>query len=379
MAKYLFVIDCLGSGGAQRQLISIAKELHSKGDTVEFFIYYDHLMHFKPQLDELAIKVHLSHKHSRFSLSPIIALYRLLRRGRFQASLAFMQTPGIYLALAKFIGVVFQKPMPVTVFSERTTYEDSAQLALSFKCTQQLFRLHDHIVANSYHQKKKMVVAFPWMKSKLHTIYNGLDRATFNPNLIETKNESYQMICVSRVVQYKNYENLAKALVILKEQYQQSVEVTWIGKIFEDQENQTVFAEVKALLAKAGLEDSLLFVGERSDIATFYQHADALIHPSLIEGFSNVVMEATRYSLPLLLGNIGDHKWLLDKYPAGDIFDVHNPQDIANCIHRYLTKSEKQIQGYRDASQKACESLFIISESASAYKVLMDGDRNSDA
>ncbi|CDS91584.1 hypothetical protein BN1088_1400001 [Sphingobacterium sp. PM2-P1-29] len=43
--RVLCVIDSLGSGGAQKQLVEIGKGLKEDGYEVEFLIYYKHLVH----------------------------------------------------------------------------------------------------------------------------------------------------------------------------------------------------------------------------------------------------------------------------------------------------------------------------------------------
>jgi len=68
--KLLFVIDNLGSGGAQRQMINLARELKTRGHHVEFFVYYPH-DHYLPLLDEVGIPVHFHLKTFRYSIAPL--------------------------------------------------------------------------------------------------------------------------------------------------------------------------------------------------------------------------------------------------------------------------------------------------------------------
>jgi len=54
--KLLCVIDSLGSGGAQRQIVELAKGFKKKGHRVQFLTYHD-INFFKPQLDRIDIPV----------------------------------------------------------------------------------------------------------------------------------------------------------------------------------------------------------------------------------------------------------------------------------------------------------------------------------
>ena len=54
-----FVIDSLGSGGAQRQAVEVAVRLHrDSGARVSFAVYRD-VGFFRPRLDDAGIAVHL--------------------------------------------------------------------------------------------------------------------------------------------------------------------------------------------------------------------------------------------------------------------------------------------------------------------------------
>ena len=325
MAKLLLVIDCLGSGGAQRQLVSLATYFKRQGHVVEFYVYHPHLNHFESDLRKQNIKIHCCHKPNRFSLKPIFTLVKLLRKESYNAALAFLHTPGFYLESAYALYRCFGgKKMPI-VFSERQTYNDSRPLSMIFKLSQQGHRLCSTIVANSYHQSEKMVREFPWMATKFTTIYNGLNQKAFSVTHEKQKNEPY-ILSIGRVVEYKNYLNTALALVHYKKHWGEPPAVIWVGKIFETPSNLVQYEKVKALLTTHDLSDKLKFIGETNNVQQYYSQAEALIHPSFIEGFSNVVMEACYNRLPLLLGNIGDHQHLLSSYNAGMIFDVNSPE-----------------------------------------------------
>ena len=54
--KILCFIDSLGAGGAQRQLVELAKGFKEKGHEVEFLIYH-HIIFFGSQLKEQNIPI----------------------------------------------------------------------------------------------------------------------------------------------------------------------------------------------------------------------------------------------------------------------------------------------------------------------------------
>ena len=76
-------------------------------------------------------------------------------------------------------------------------------------------------------------------------------------------------------------------------------------------------------------------MGVRKDIPELMRAHDALIHPSLSEGQSNVVNEALSSGLPILAGKIADHPSLIEDGVRGFLFDPNSPEEIASAILKY--------------------------------------------
>jgi len=365
------VIDCLGSGGAQRQLVSLARGFVASGHQVDFFVYFPELDHFESVLKDAGINVYSSIKGSRFSLKPVLQLSSMIRNSEYTGILAFMRNPAIYAEISYVLARLTGANKAKVVFSERLNYFEHEKSSFVFRLCQQVHRISDHIVANNHYQRKEMAVIFPWMKAKLSTIYNGLEPAVFKAkDSINVDNEGY-FLTIARVVEYKNYENLALALLHYKNNWGDAPKIKWVGKVFQTASNLIAFERVNKMLKDNDLADNLEFCGEHKNVTPFYQNAKALIHPSLIEGFSNVIIEACEFGLPLLIGNIGDHEYLMDKYNAGVIFDVHNPEDIAQKIRDFELSDEETRKNWGQQAMTARSELFNIDDACEQYLSLL--------
>jgi glycosyltransferase involved in cell wall biosynthesis len=87
---------------------------------------------------------------------------------------------------------------------------------------------------------------------------------------------------------------------------------------------------------KLQIKDSVrLFTNiETQDLVYLYKNAEALIHPSLYEGFGLPLLEATYFNLPVIASNIDVFKEILgDSYLS---FDPQSPADIAEKIGRFV-------------------------------------------
>jgi glycosyltransferase involved in cell wall biosynthesis len=325
----LFVIDNLGSGGAQRQMVNLSRSLVTRGHHVEFFTYYPS-DHYRSLLDEAGIKVHLHQKTSRFSPAPLSALRDLIQQRRFDIILSFLDTPNFYAEIAR-IGHGETK----LVVSERFMYPPG-KLPMGLRLLQQCHRLADAITVNSHHQRVRMIQEFPWMERNIRTIYNGFDLDTFHPTPIVSRGEeTLRLLAISSVAYKKNSLNLAKALFISREKYKVDVHIDWIGTHQISGEGTRVVEQTTDYLKSTAMIKYWNWLGERHDIPQMLSSHDALIHPSFFEGLPNVVCEALACGRPTLASNVCDHPMLVQDGVTGYLFDPNSAEDIARSIHAF--------------------------------------------
>ena len=101
--KLLIVIDTLGSGGAQRLKVQLAKGLVRKKHNVEFFIYDANHNFFESELVEAGIKIHIAERNSEgFSFNVIKELRKIIKYNKYDYVISSLHSPGIYSAFALF-------------------------------------------------------------------------------------------------------------------------------------------------------------------------------------------------------------------------------------------------------------------------------------
>ena len=366
--KALFIIDSLGSGGAQRQMISVAKGLKARGIEVEFLVYFPEFDYFEHVLDDAGIFINKHQKRGRFDLNLVFAIRKLIVEKEFSAVLSFMLTPSLYAELA--CSLIPKSRRPRLCFSDRSTFEDDFTPTALFRLRHQSHRVANVITTNSESHKNKLVSLFPWMSNKARAVYNGVDLSLFSGEEQRPIEEPY-LLSVSRVITYKNFVNLAEAMVLCKERGEKVPLVLWLGKAFDLPETQEQLVYVKSLLTKHGLEDRLRFLGEIRDVGTYYRHAEGLIHTSFIEGFSNAVAEGMCWGLPCLLGDISDHKLLLDQYQFGRVFSVHSKEEIADTLIWFEGQSKERKNEMGKNAKDAAFSLFDLEKAADTYKEIL--------
>lgn len=326
--RLLFVIDSLGSGGAQRQMVTLALELTRRGHRPVFFTYHPGYTHFAPELAAAGIEVRSVSKSRRFSAAPVRALRRILREDRFDVVLAFLATPGVYAELAtRYPGA------PPLVVSERSSFGAGGP-GRGTRLRIQLHRLADAVVVNSHHHRRLLLREFPWMQRSLHTIWNGVDAQRFvtSPGI----DQPDALIAVGTVRRSKNARSLARALILLAERGTPVPRIRWAGKVERTEDSVGERDAVDRILADAGLTERWEWLGERTDIPTLLGQHAALIHPSVLEGLPNAICEALAAGIPVLASDYGDHRMLVQEGVTGMLFDPHSVPSIAHAVARFV-------------------------------------------
>lgn len=364
--RLLFVIDSLGSGGAQRQMVSLACGLAARGHRPTFWVYYPEHRYFADELASAGIDVCHAEKGSRFSLGPILSLRRLLRRERFDAVLAFLATPSVYAELAtRFPG------HPPLVVSERSTFEEDPP-RLSVRARTQLHRFADLVVANSHHHRHSVRRHFPWLRSRLRTIWNGVDLERFHPARAPLGSVTADaLVAVGSIRWWKNLQGLAQALILLRERGRPVPRVCWAGKLEPTEASRAEYASVNTVLDRAGLGDRWEWLGEHGDVPALLRSHAALIHPSFLEGLPNAVCEALASGLPVLAGAVGDQQTLVESGITGFHFDPSDPISIADAIDRFYALSHEERLEMGRAARKFAESHLSLSRVCDEYEAML--------
>lgn len=329
--KLLFVIDSLNSGGAQRQMVNLANGLTLRDYRVDFFIY--HQNNFYKDIINKDIKIYQYPKKRRFAIDVLFNLIYIIKLNKYDLVLSFLKIPSLYSELVHtIIG------SPILVASERSC-DVPGKISIQSILMQQCHRFADFITVNSHHRRITLENKLPWIRTKIITIYNGVDINKFRPNpSIDFNRKPSNLLVVSSISPYKNGVRLIQALEILRSKYKLSPIIRWAGEHqlqLSNRKKETM--EMNNSLKKYNLENQWEWLYQRSDIPEIMRRHDALIHPSYVEGLPNAVCEALSSGLPCLVSNTLDHPKLVEDGKNGFLFEWENAESIAHAIAKFIT------------------------------------------
>lgn len=343
MKKILCLIDGLGFGGAQRQIIGLAHYLQSSGYDVTLASY--HKKDFYNQLlADLKIKHVLLKTGNKFS--KFVRVYDFIKKGDFDVVISYLVGPNILCCLSKILGIKSK-----VIVSERIT---DVGVHMIDRVKFNLYRVSSFVVPNSYSQQQYLSENFNFLERKTHVITNFTDTDAFRPAEIKINKDKTELLVAGRISTQKNILRFLDAIKILKDR-NIPVHISWYGNIGRGMEDYR--QKVLEKLNEFDLADTISFSPGINDIVTKYQECTAFCLPSLYEGFSNVICEAMSCGKPILCSNVCDNPHLVENGVNGFLFDPLSAESIANAISDFCKLSDNQID---EMGRKSREKIVTM-------------------
>lgn len=91
-------------------------------------------------------------------------------------------------------------------------------------------------------------------------------------------------------------------------------------------------------------QKNIEFLGQKGieEISMYMRASDFLVIPSRNESLPLVILEGASYRLPILASNVGDCKYVIDKYQIGEIFTAGNVSQLIRKISKFDFKTFKK-------------------------------------
>jgi glycosyltransferase involved in cell wall biosynthesis len=99
---------------------------------------------------------------------------------------------------------------------------------------------------------------------------------------------------------------------------------------------------LERIIAETGMSNvELCDVLPKHEIVRVMRDADALIHPSLMEGLPNVVLESLAVGTPVIVSDIPAHRDIVENGYNGYRFDLERPDELAAIVGSLLQQPER--------------------------------------
>lgn len=363
--KVVFLIDSLGSGGAQRQMTNVACLMKKQGVDVSFVVYSD-ADFFLPTLQQAEIPVHKVNAGSY--VQRILQVRKALRSSGADTVISFMTVPNIIACLSaigrkKWKLIISERSCDARVFGG---IKGMAYRLLSV--------FADYIVCNSEKAVQMWKENCPHLKSKMACIYNAVNPAAVYTPAQEDRTGKYKMTVAASFQTVKNSLSVAQAVALLTEAQREKLQIDWFGRFVSANGDDSVYRQTAAFVQENGLQETLFLHPETNEIFKYMAEADCVGLFSHFEGLPNVICEAMTIGRAVMMTPVSDYNTLISEENGFLCADM-TATAIADALSRFLQADRRVLTSMGGESARKAQSLFAAESVVNKWLGLCKGEK----
>jgi len=267
----------------------------------------------------------------------VLKLARILVRERVE----ILQT---HLYDAGLIGLLAARLARTPVVLLTRHYSDQVKISgtrFHLAIDRWLARSANRVIAVSHAVRNHMISQERIDANHIEVVHLGFEFSRLSPSTEDgrrvrtefgLKNE-FVIGCVSSFFRTKGHRYL---LIALNELVRNSPDVRLFLVGGGDQ------SEVRELTRNLGLENYVIFAGHRKDAPACMRAADLVVHPSLSEAFSQVLIETMAVGTPLVSTNVGGASEVITHDETGLLIPAADPSAIVEAVQTLYSDPEKR-------------------------------------
>lgn len=365
--KILCLIDGLGSGGAQRQMVGLLKMLDKRGFEVELLCYHKEEF-FAEELREIGIPIFW--KISKSNVGRIMTIRKFIRGGHYDVVISFLTVPNFLNCVAAIGGRDWK-----VITGERNSQSDIFR-SFRGKLFAWFQRYSDTIVCNSNNASKMWAHFYPAYRRKLMTIYNKINLGLVNSEYIPKRGNRLHIVVAASYDNYrKNPYGLINAINLMTDEEKECINVNWYGEKNVSIGGTKTYDECLQLIRQYDLEQTIHLEGPVRDIINEMNRADVVALVSSVEGLPNTICEGMMLGKPVLMTKVSDFEILVDE-SNGFLCDWDKPESIKDALIDAIGKSREQlIELGRNSKEKAI-ALFSEEHIVNSWVKLIENRKS---
>ncbi|HEY1953461.1 MAG TPA: glycosyltransferase family 4 protein [Gemmatimonadaceae bacterium] len=165
-------------------------------------------------------------------------------------------------------------------------------------------------------------------------------------------------LMVGNIRAWKGQREVVSALVRLPQKTRERLRFFFVGAA--GNADAEYFAELRAAVASAGLQECVTFLGARSDVPDLFRAADIAVHASVTpEPFGLVVPEAMALGCAVIASSSGGPAEVITQ-GTGLLCDPDKPEEYADALQRLIT--DDRLRNQFSAAAPARAELFGIEQ-----------------
>ena len=341
--KVLFITGSLNQGGAEYQILQLAKLFQEKGNVVEVFAITNYSFYQSFVFKNNLKYSHLNNNQNKFKR--VIQTSKKIKQFQPDLIISYLKIVSKVAVIAKILS---NKNTPLIV-GERTSDIQPLHDKVHFN----LMRLANAVTVNSLSKLDYIKTNFSGISDKTYFFPNILDvnEISFLDKKYDQSNLHVGFI--GRISPEKNILEMIKAVGLLKEKGRKIQ-----FSIYGDGRNANYLEQVTNLILSEGLANEVQLMGKTNEVFEVYKKIDLLILISDFEGFSNVISEALASGLPIITSAIPENEYLVADAVNGFVVDHKEVLSIANGIEKFMNLPNTGKRKMSNNNRKKSEEIF---------------------
>jgi glycosyltransferase involved in cell wall biosynthesis len=341
--KILKFLTMFAVGGTERQFTYVTKSL----DRSKFDVRVGCLSRegdFLKEIEGMNVPISEYKIHSLCSAGMLRRQWRFgadLRRERVQLVHAYGFYPNVFsIPPARFAGCV-------TIASVRDVGAFSSHIKLRSLMQKTACRMADRVIANST-AVRDWLLGLGMNENQVITIPNGIvvpaqpkqTRDGWIRHEFKIPTEAPLIAVVARLNQHKGLEYFLQAAARIRTQFPEARFLVVGGSYYDPQYPKTL----ARLTTDLGLNERVIFTGERNDIPRILPEIDISVLPSINEGLSNSLLEAMTAALPIVATRVGGNPEVVEDGKTGLLIPPRDADALTDAITRLLQSPDLRRQ-----------------------------------
>lgn len=337
--RILYVISNLVFGGAEKQLVGLAKQMSRRGHGVAIYTL-NRVVPRKPELAGSAVTLIVDQKRARLDPTVLWRLRKTIDRWQPDLIHGFLFDGDFYSRVAA-VG----SGIPVLNSERSSDYRLSLLQSFAHRLTRGFVR---GVVANTFSGKALAQRLYALPPDDVHVVWNGICLEELERQATATaadyRSEFFgerrvRIAClVGSIGPAKNYHlalESAARLIALDPEWRvlfvgDQISASGAYKPGPGTDTSGYKAEVLRHYARLGLSDKIKFAGLRTDAPAIIRQCDVLYVTSQREGFPNAVLEAMGLGVPVVSTEYSDIRRILP-FPW-QVVASGSPDDFARAV-----------------------------------------------
>lgn len=364
------MIDGLSVGGAQQLQLTFARQASRRGIKLSVIsLSEDDGSGYSQQLQSLGVSVHFFPMQRLFDLGMLFGIAKWLRRERPDVIHTHLTYSNI---IGSLLGRICAIPSVTTLHSVGFDFRFQASRTIKAEIVALKVGLNRLIACGPEVERhfktivpRREILIIPNAIDYIsHEVINEYDRISFRRE-IDVDGASLIIISVGRLTYQKGFHDLIDAFSIVRSSHPSAVLALAGGGGYRD--------ELEKKITSLNLQEHVVLLGERKDIARLLSVSDIFVLASHWEGLPISILEAMAAGLPVVVTNVGDISWAVGS--AGIVVPPKDHMALATSLISLLDDSSLRRylgQAGRTRIEEHFDPVIWFDKIISVYQTMLD-------